>query len=212
MKYRTMTAFADRCWFTADLHFFHAKAAEWRGYITKDMTPDERETGIDRMNTALIDAWNRQVPKGPSHDVFILGDVAFAGSGRTLDVLRCLNGRLHLIRGNHDKGMNDLVLTEFYSVHDLVTVKVQEATGDPQRITLCHFPMLVWDMSHHGAWHLHGHSHGSAKYPEPRGKILDVGVDATSLPQPLSYWTVKESMGSFGVAAHDHHRVREAQA
>jgi len=37
------------------------------------------------------------------------------------------------------------------------------------------FRMAVWDRSHHGSWHLFGHSHG---HVTTVGRSLDVGVDA----------------------------------
>ncbi len=30
-----------------------------------------------------------------------------------------------------------------------------------QPIVICHYAMRVWNRSHHGAWHLYGHSHGN---------------------------------------------------
>ena len=44
-------------------------------------------------------------------------------------------------------------------------------------ITLCHYPMAVWDRKHYGAWHLHGHSHGTFEYKNGETAI-DVGVDS----------------------------------
>lgn len=70
-----------------------------------------------------------------------------------------------LIFGNHDKRIRKTptVLQLFDDAVDLMTVKVadEDATDGIQRIVLCHYPMLVWDQSHRGAWHLHGHCHGT---------------------------------------------------
>jgi len=49
-----------------------------------------------------------------------------------------------------------------------------------QRMTLQHYAPLAWDASHHGAWALCGHAHGSCLEILPEatnGKVLDVGVD-----------------------------------
>ena len=58
-------------------------------------------------------------------------------------------------------------------------IYVQDKTAPQgrQHIVLCHYAMLVWNKSHHGSWMLHGHSHGTLKYPFA-AKILDVGVDS----------------------------------
>ena len=35
--------------------------------------------------------------------------------------------------------------------------------------------MRVWNASHHGSWHLYGHSHGSLEN-NPNGKSMDVFI------------------------------------
>lgn len=194
---RAVTVHADRAWFVADTHFFHHKAAQMRGFDSPDW-----------MNNALINAWS-QVVRATDH-VFVLGDLSFAGTMNTNRVLGHLPGRLHLVRGNHDKALSASSLERFETVSDLLTVKVQDvdAEGEPmvQRIVCCHFPMLSWDMQHYGAWHLHGHSHGSARYPSPRARLMDVGVDATGKPyRPVSYKEVKCELGALPIASHDYH-------
>ena len=72
------------------------------------------------------------------------------------------------------------------------------AMGGVQRIVLSHYAMLVWDRSHYGVWHLHGHSHGSMP-DDPTARRLDVGVDAwetdsVKLYRPVSYEEVKARM------------------
>jgi calcineurin-like phosphoesterase family protein len=47
--------------------------------------------------------------------------------------------------------------------------------------------MRVWDQSHHGSWHLYGHSHG--KLPD-LGLSTDVGVDGHNF-QPWSFEEVR---------------------
>ncbi|MDP2727308.1 MAG: hypothetical protein Q8P59_07165, partial [Dehalococcoidia bacterium] len=72
-----------------------------------------------------------------------------------------------------------------------------EHLGDkkyPKPVTLCHYPVARWDRSHHGAWHLHGHSHGFYK---GRGFILDVGVDCHDF-YPISLGAVAGIMEARG--------------
>lgn len=184
--------------FTADLHFCHKKMSETRGYGS-----------MEAMHEAMIADWNARVR--PDDEVYVLGDVSFAGGRRTVELLEELRGRLHLVRGNHDKGMNKSTEAYFLTVSDLKTVKVVDG-ADVQRIVCCHFPMLSWDMAHYGAWHLHGHSHGSAKYPYPDAKILDVGVDAINpltglrFGRPVSYSEVKSIMTKRKTKVADYHQ------
>src|SRR5271167_1756921 len=89
-----------------------------------------------------------------------------------------LYGDIHLIRGNHDKGLSPALERRFVWVKDTFTLKVEDpdADGGTQRIVLFHYAMRVWDRSHHGAWHLYGHSHGSLP-DTPTSLSMDVGVD-----------------------------------
>lgn len=186
----------SRAWFTADTHFFHRKCAELRKF----------DGDVERMNEVLIYRWNLRVKQGDT--VFMLGDISFAGAAKTDSVLKRLNGNLVLVTGNHDKAMNAGTRKLFLERHDLLTIKVQLPEQDKvQRIVACHFPLLVWDMAHHGAWHIHGHSHGNARYPQPRGRIVDVGVDAQE-NFPISFGELQAQMNALPIAVHDHHVVR----
>jgi calcineurin-like phosphoesterase family protein len=63
-----------------------------------------------------------------------------------------------------------------------LTVKINH-----QKLILDHYAMRVWDQSHHGSWHLYGHSHG--KLPD-LGLSTDVGVDGHNF-QPWSFEEVR---------------------
>lgn len=200
-KYRSLTIGADRVFFTSDTHFWHVNAARFRGYLDSNGDPD-----VEAMNNDIIARINAKVPAHAT--LVMLGDISFAGTTRTVDVLNDIKCRKVLVRGNHDKAMNGHVLLCFNEVHDLLNVKVQlPGTDDPQRIVCCHFPMLAWDMQHYGAWHLHGHSHGSCRYPEPRPRILDVGVDPNQFT-PLSFWEVSKKIGHSPIVTPDYHQPK----
>lgn len=61
----------------------------------------------------------------------------------------------------------------FDSVYDTVTLHL---TGLGS-FFLSHYAHRVWDKSHHGRYHLFGHSHGSLDHLE-WGRSMDVGVDS----------------------------------
>lgn len=149
-------------WFTSDTHFGHTNIIHYSN------RPFADEVAHDE---ALIENWNAVVQDGD--DVFHLGDVVFANRTRADEVLRALKGNKHHIRGNHDRSVRGLA-HRFQWVKDLHTIKVGE-----QRVVLCHYSMEVWNASHHGAWHLYGHSHNSL--PERIAfRSFDVGVDAVA--------------------------------
>jgi calcineurin-like phosphoesterase family protein len=63
--------------------------------------------------------------------------------------------------------------------------------------------MKVWNKSHHGAWHLYGHSHGSL--PDDINSLsFDVGVDSHDY-KPISYEEVKRIMKKKIFKPLDHH-------
>lgn len=172
--------------FTGDTHFGH------KG-ILKYTDRSWAEGDVSKMDNMLIHMWNLAVAQ--DDHVWHLGDFAFAGMSRIMDILDRLNGHIHLIRSNYDKVMTKRVRDRFESVHDRVRVEVKDpdAPGGVQHIVLCHLPLVTWNMAHYGAWHLHGHCHGKLE-PMKGGRVLDVGVDALFTPRPVSYEIVKELM------------------
>lgn len=82
--------------FISDTHFGH------KGILTYEAKARPFDT-IEAMNEHLISNWNKVV--GPKDKVFHLGDAVFGK--RNLHLLGELNGRIHLILGNHDLYMKD---------------------------------------------------------------------------------------------------------
>ncbi len=145
--------------------------ARLRGFYTPDedgFAPKEVvEKAKDEMDTVLISNWNHAV--GENDIVYHMGDFSFRGKGETLEILSKLNGRIRLIRGNHDKVLKgDEMLRKFEWVKDYYEGKAPDGT----KIIMCHTAFLVWNKSHRGSWNVCGHSHGSL--PERDAKQLDV--------------------------------------
>lgn len=153
--------------FTSDTHFSH------RHILTYTDRPFR---SVDEMDAAFIERWNATV--SPRDTVWHLGDFCLSSVGRAVEVAKSLSGHKHIVWGNHDKAVRKdaAFLAQWESHHDLVTIKVQDG-ATVQRIVACHYAMKIWDRSHHGAWHLFGHSHGTM--PDDESSLsLDVGVDA----------------------------------
>jgi calcineurin-like phosphoesterase family protein len=175
----------DKLFFTSDTHFGHKLM----------LRLGRAFTDVDEMDRHLIECWNDRVP--PGSDVFHLGDISFRKDDQTVNILRQLNGRLYLVTGNHDRGINTTVKSCFLAVAPYMELKVER-----QKIILFHFPIHSWHAVHHGSWHLHGHSHGSCA---PLGKRMDVGVDCHAL-RPVSYREIERVMGTREVTSGDGHR------
>lgn len=169
-------------WFTSDWHLGHAAIIEHC----------HRPFGsTEEMDETILDNFTDVVKR--NDQVYYLGDLAM--QFKYIDkYFKRFWGRWFYFRGNHDYGWwNKLLKT--YDVlpkawlldwHDLKTYKF-----DGQRIVLSHFPLVSWDKSTHGAWHLHGHSHGLLP---PTDKLrLDVGVDAWDY-KPVHIDQIREAM------------------
>jgi calcineurin-like phosphoesterase family protein len=146
-------------WFSSDHHFGHGKISVYCG----------RPFFGKELDDFLISNWNSKVKKDDI--VYHLGDFGF-GSRYFLGGLRDrLNGRIHLILGNHDKAIKGDFVQRFESVSHYKEVKVQHP---PIWLILFHYPIQNWNKRHFGSIHLHGHSHGKSEQVKNR---IDVGVD-----------------------------------
>lgn len=153
-------------WLTSDCHFGHKKILEY--------SPKTRSyTSVDEMDKSMIDTWNRMV--APEDTVYILGDISFYGVQRTIEIVKQLNGQLHLIKGNHDYKLceNAEFRNLFVSVQDYLEIKHLKT-----KIVLCHYPILEWNGCHRNSMHCYGHLHNGKSGLE-KYKAMDVGVDAT---------------------------------
>lgn len=150
-------------YFTSDTHYAHANIIKYCNRPFKT---------VGEMNAVLIERWNNVV--NPDDEVWHLGDFCM-GKSKPRDWLPRLNGKVHLIRGNHDKHVKD---QGFASVQNYKELKVKGY----RTIVLMHYPMRSWNKSHKGAWHLFGHVHGALTTKHGRLTLddalsMDAGVD-----------------------------------
>lgn len=168
----------ERVWFTSDLHFFHKNILKFQADAGTRLGAD-----VEEMNRLMVAKWNSQVAQNDR--VYILGDVSFGNAEQTRSILVRLNGKKHLIYGNHDKVIqSDRKLQElFESVQDYKTIHL-----DKKKIVMFHFPIASWDQMHYGAYHLYGHCHGHFALP---GRAMDVGIDARP-EKDMGLWSWEE--------------------
>ena len=159
-------------WFTSDTHYWHRNIIKYCNRPVSD---------IEEMNEFLIHKYNEVVK--PDDTVWHLGDFAFCGKDKGIEIIERLNGNKNLVLGNHDYSLYKKIAVFFDEIVDYKMLKVhlnyQADDGEiiqyHQPVVLCHFPFLSWDLMRHGSWHLHGHCHGTlSTTPDLR---LDVGVD-----------------------------------
>ena len=179
-------------YFTSDPHWGHSRIIE---YCNRPFA------NVKEMDQTLIDNWNRVVRSDDT--VYLLGDVSFYPKETTSKILAALKGKIHLIKGNHDKA-SKLDYGRFESVSDILSVKVSEGGKKGKYIVMCHYALKVWEHRHHGAWHLYGHSHGSMP-DDPNSLSIDVGVDCHGY-KPVSFAEIGAIMeAKQGFKPVDHH-------
>lgn len=145
--------------FTADTHFGHANIIKHCG---------RPFASVEEMDAVLVANWNAVV--SCSDDIWHLGDFAYkVDAERVAKLFRKLNGRKHLIIGNHD-GRATLQLPWSSEPKDRRAVRVP---GEELPVICDHYAMRTWPKSHYGAVRLYGHSHGALPGV---GRSVDVGV------------------------------------
>jgi len=156
----------NKTWITADIHFDHTN-------ILKFCAKSRPFYDVEEMNDTIIKNWNGMIAVNDL--VYILGDVAFCNAEKAVRLLKRLNGRKILVRGNHDvKLLKD---GNFRACFDQIEDYL-EIGFNGSRLVMFHFPIWEWDRMHHGAIHFHGHCHG--RKTNIPGRIFDVAMDANN--------------------------------
>lgn len=149
-------------YFTSDLHFLHKNIIKYnRPYYAS----------VKEMNESIIATINKTVT--PADTLYILGDIALGSVKIACEYLAQINCRVKIVPGNHD---GEKALRRYAQLENIeILPALYEKNLAGVNIVMCHFPMVSWNRSHHGAWHLFGHTHGSYV---GLGRSIDVGWDS----------------------------------
>ena len=181
--------------FTSDTHFGHARIIE---YCNRPFS------SVEEMDETIINRWNIVV----DHDdtVIHLGDFTLGNLEVAKKYIGQLNGHIKILGYNwhHDarwlKDMKPSSVICSASGHPIeilppmVVIEYRKSKKHPHVLVLCHYPILVWDRKHYGAWHLYGHTHGTCDLP---GYCFDIGVDSNHF-YPISISGVERQMRAYG--------------
>ncbi len=215
----TMKIPAEKLKVTSDTHWGHEAVI---GNCKRPFT------SVTEMDEQLIANWNAAVE--PDDIVVHVGDFSFHKPAKTEEIVQRLNGKIILVEGNHDTHLLDKypkIALLFAGVHKMLEVRVYtHGVADPQRITFCHYSMRIWNHSHHGAYHIYGHSHGSLA-DDPHALSMDGGCDAradrladldtrTMGPpllsaadyRPINFTEIQQHMSTKTWKSVDHHGIR----
>jgi calcineurin-like phosphoesterase family protein len=169
-------------WFISDTHFSHTNIIKYSKRPFKDS---------QEMDDILIKNWNSKVKKQDL--VYHLGDVGLGNPIRLKYILDELNGKIFLIKGNHEKSaMNKKCINRFEWVKDYFELNYFDNEDKKmQLMILFHYPMKTWNKKSYGSFHLFGHAHGNIL---PDNTLsMDVGVDCNNY-YPISYFEIKNIM------------------
>jgi calcineurin-like phosphoesterase family protein len=136
-------------WIISDTHFFHVNVGR---YCNRP----------DNWQELIIKNWNSNI--SPEETVLHLGDFSF-GKKSNFDILtEMLNGKMILIRGNHDR-----LRRTRYESRDVVicNTPIQFELNDRTKVIFSHRPIVPLE---DGWINLHGHIHNCP--PSPEGSTL----------------------------------------
>ncbi len=126
----------------SDTHFYHDNIIKYCNRPFKD---------YKEMNRVLIDNWNKVVSE--KDVVYHLGDFA-KGEVYLKELVSKLNGKIYLLRGNHDKKN-----IKFYKECGLEVIR-NKTKLEEYKVILSHSPLLDGEIPE-GYVNIHGHIHNN---------------------------------------------------
>ena len=142
-------------YFIADQHFHHR--------ILNEKMDKRGFDSVEEMNEVMIERWNSKVNK--NDEVIILGDFSWGNAQQTKEILDRLKGRLYLIKGNHDRFLNDkkFLWDRFLWIKDYAELK-----DNKRKVILSHYPIACYNGQYRRdengipkTYMLHGHIHNT---------------------------------------------------
>lgn len=158
-------------YFTSDWHFCHDKAFLWgpRGFKNQW-----------EMNEAIITRHNNIVTN--NDDIYCLGDCMLTDNEEGLKCIKQLNGKIHIIRGNHDTDTRLQLYSTCPNVVEICDAKYLKI--GKQNFFLSHYPCLCGNKDEDKPLKarlisLAGHIHTQDKWSDwDKGLIYHVECDA----------------------------------
>lgn len=144
----------------SDTHFGHSKIFEF------EESRRETFTDIEYMTDEIVRRWNEVV--SPNDVVFHLGDIALGGVD-IQSIVRRLNGKKYLIRGNHDNKIDTYYYNcGFSGVYSMIEIG---------SVILTHIPIHPQEF-YRWTTNIHGHVHsksikGDDRYINVCGEVIN---------------------------------------
>lgn len=160
---------ANKIFFTSDTHFHHDKQFlfEPRGFKS-----------IQEHDENIIKNWNNII--APDDEVYHLGDVFLNDNKEGLKILSKLNGKIHIIIGNHDTDTRIKLLENHPKVIEVIYAK--RIKIGKHLFFLSHYPTITANYDdkklHEHLINLHGHLHDLSKFYNNNPYVYNVALDA----------------------------------
>ena len=147
-------------WFTSDEHYYHHNILMHRGSAPQAEPQARRFRTTDEMHLCMKKRHNEVV--SPEDTVYHLGDFAYGPGAKSWqsvrDVLSKLNGKHHIILGNHDHVKPfDYLEAGFISVSTSLDINIFPYGN----VTLIHDPAVAGVLK--DRYFIHGHTHSLGK-------------------------------------------------
>lgn len=171
-------------WLTSDLHFYHD-----RGFIYEPRGFDN----VEDMNKTIVEKFNSKV--GPDDDVYILGDLMLNNNEGGIELIKSLNGKLHVVWGNHDTNPR---LELYKTCPNIVEVVPACYLHYKHYHFFCtHYPCITGNLEKESlqkcTCNLFGHTHQMDNFYQDIPFMYHVGVDSHDC-YPVSIDQIIEEM------------------
>ena len=159
----------SKIFLTSDTHFGHDREFVWkvRGF-----------NSVKEMNETIVQKWNDTV--SAEDDVYILGDVIL-GDPDNIEYVKRLNGKLHIVLGNHDTANREKMYRELSNVVEVAEVGIR-LKYKKHHFVLSHYPMMTGNLEKESlkqmSLNLYGHTHQVGNFYNDMPFMYHVGVDS----------------------------------
>ena len=161
-------------WFTSDWHFNH----------NKEFIYSNRYCASSAVMNEMIIANHNSIVK-PEDEVYVLGDLILGGADKIEDginLIKRMNGRLTVIRGNHDTDKRWTAYAQLYPKIERMEVAMY-LKYKKYHFYLSHFPTATANYDDDKGWKhkticLCGHSHTTDKFQDIAMGAYHCEVDA----------------------------------
>lgn len=153
---------------TSDLHLGHDREFVWRvrGFES-----------VQEMNEAIIERWNNTITD--EDDVYCLGDLML-GDPSNIEYIKRLNGKIHIVYGNHDTANRQKMYSELPNVVECAWAIMLNYRK--YHFFMTHFPCMTGNLEkeslHQCTCNLYGHTHQTTNFFNDLPFMYHVGVDS----------------------------------